>query len=241
MTNGIDMGPDPDKVVLVGDAHHDTDWMLSVIEHAKSVGADTLVQLGDFGYWPGRVDVDRHYLYRLGRALGGDMRLYWIDGNRENHDLLVPGLRYGPIQHLPRGLRWRWWDRTWMAVGGAVSSDKRHNTRFGQEALTDEQVDFCCRPGGVDVIVSHDAPDRVDIPYPRQKAEYYSDEAIAASEAHRKLIGRIVDATGARWVFHGHHHIGYTAHRDQTIVVGLAGHHDGELDGSVKVLTREDI
>ena len=58
--------------------------------------------LGDFGIWPG--PDGRDYLARLDVALAGR------------------------IWHLPRGHRWRWHGRDWLALGGAVSLDRAVRT-----------------------------------------------------------------------------------------------------------------
>lgn len=224
----IDMGPDPVKLMLVGDSHHNHHWLGKVIDVAQQRRVDTIFQLGDFGFWPVRVG-RRSYLDKVNAHLEGTgIRFLWLDGNHEHHSLLVPGFKDRNIQHVPRGYRWQWWGKTWMAVGGAVSPDKNRRTAghdwFPDEHLSLPQVLHCARPGHVDVILSHDCPDRVKIP--QLKSYQFPKNIIDESEAHRGSLGYIVDETGAQWLWHGHYHKHYCAIRQgdnhETFVMGLA-------------------
>lgn len=40
------------RALVVGDLHANTRAAFEVINHAQEVGADLILQLGDFGYWP---------------------------------------------------------------------------------------------------------------------------------------------------------------------------------------------
>jgi Icc-related predicted phosphoesterase len=40
------------RVLFVGDVHGNTEFMAAAIERARIEGVDTIVQVGDFGYWP---------------------------------------------------------------------------------------------------------------------------------------------------------------------------------------------
>lgn len=128
------------------------------------------------------------------------------------------------VAHLPRGLRWTWHGRTWMALGGAHSPDrqmrKEGKSWWPQEHLSDADIEAAIAPGAVDVIVAHDAPDKVDIPGLSPTA--FPVREIAASEEHRRQVGQVVDATTPELFFHGHYHRRYNARRGRTLVVGLA-------------------
>jgi hypothetical protein len=236
----INMGPDPVKLMIAGDWHGNYSWARKALWIANKRGVDTIVQLGDFGYWPNRgrpndLEADPGFVNGLAAELRryGGMRLFWVDGNHENHDMLNPGSGSEVIQHLPRGFRWQWWGKTWMSVGGGVSVDKKWRKQgvswFPEETLTPEQFEYCLRDGTVDIIVSHDCPDKVAIPgiHGQEKTgdvpSLFPPEAIAESEAHRALLGQIVDHTHTRRVFHGHYHRRYNGAREpDTRIIGLA-------------------
>jgi len=244
----IDMSPDPTKLMLAGDTHHSTHWVLGVIAHAANEGVDTIVQVGDFGYWPTRADVDDYFLERISKSLRHHkIRLFWIDGNHDDHGALTPGMRHGLIQHLPRGFRWQWWGKDWMAVGGGVSVDKKWRTPgldwFPEETLSMQQAEHCCRPGNVDIILSHDAPDGVDIPGLDDHATPYPPECITESNQHRKVLGEICNAVLPQLVVHGHYHIAYRSTRlrdgrPATRVIGL-NRDNNPLHESTVTLTKE--
>jgi len=133
---------EPRRVVVAGDWHGNTPWAQKVIRQAATALAAEdrriIVQLGDFGIWPGRAG--RNYLSQLDATLAATTsELWFVDGNHEDFRQLAR-LRPGPdgreqvagrIWHLPRGYRWTWHGRTWLALGGGVSLDKagRHRRR----------------------------------------------------------------------------------------------------------------
>lgn len=217
---------EPSKLMLAGDWHGNTMWAVKAIHHAKRNGADTILQLGDFGYWRDGIEgLDtRKYFRVMHRTLEEcGIDLYWIDGNHEDHSCIenTPGATaltlagYRRITHLPRGFRWDWWGMTWMALGGAYSVDKpwRHEgvSWWPEESLTDEQIAYATRPGNVDVIVAHDAPFGVDIPGigPAHKGGQFPIDQLVASEEHRRKVAHVVDAVSPTMFFHDHYHVRY--------------------------------
>ena len=237
----IDMLPEPKRLMLAGDWHHDTSIATRTIEQAAEMEVDTILQLGDLGFWPERPDVGPGFMTTLATHLMYfGVRMFWVDGNHEDHRLLNPGSGTGMLRHLPRGFRWDWWGKTWMSVGGGVSVDKKFRTEgfdwFPEETLSATQIRHCCRPGKVDIIVSHDCPGRVSIP--GLKYGVYPADAIADSEAHRGVIDGICDVTRPEWLFHGHYHVFYGTKVDDLNVVGLA---DSRAKGNAMVVTREDF
>jgi hypothetical protein len=241
----IDMGYDPGRVVVVGDIHHCGHWATVILDRAAATGIDTIVQVGDLGFWPHRGGTFLQDLADTVEELG--LRFYWIEGNHEDLDALEPGEKTcGQLQHLPRGFRWQWWGKTWMAVGGGVSVDKHHRTPgwdwFPQETLSLAEAQDCARPGGVDIVLSHDCPDRVDIPGLAEHAGWYPDDAIAESEDHRAVLGQICDAVSPSLLVHGHYHIAHETRRDDspTLVRGLD--RDGtHWESSTMVLTADSL
>jgi UDP-2,3-diacylglucosamine pyrophosphatase LpxH len=223
----IDTGPDPETLMLIGDTHHDLDFTLAVIETGRAKGVDTFLQVGDFGYWPNRYP-DFHG--NVDDALGYGERFFFLDGNHDHHGDLVPGMTYGKLRHLPRGFRWQWWGRTWMALGGGATLNRHHYTPgydwFPSETLSTAEALYAMRPGGVDIIVSHDAPNRIPSLDQHLNPARYPAADVAVSDAHRGLVGDILDATGAETLIHGHYHRGYQDRRigiRHAQIIGLGG------------------
>lgn len=232
---------DPTKILLAGDWHGNARWSVHAIEHARDKGADTIVQVGDFGYWiPGMSTT--LFLRDVQVALEqADIQLYWIRGNHEYH----PGIdewdeatggqpwsdrRYPNITHLPNGFRWTWWSQTWLALGGAHSVDRLMRTEgkswWEAEHITDEQAARAMDGGEVDVMVTHDCPAGVDIPgIPSDPSEdtrnYWPMSELIASRNHRAKLARVVDAVKPKRLVHGHYHLWHQAWRGDALVVGL--------------------
>jgi Calcineurin-like phosphoesterase len=227
---------DPEKILVAGDWHGNTRWALNVIWEARTLLADQdpkiIVQLGDFGIWGG--EAGEAYLQQLGFALDqADMTLLFADGNHEDHDLIaswrepgypagaavaVPGTM-GAVFHLPRGHRWTWHGRTWLACGGAASPDRAWRedmeARSGGklwwqgEYITPADEARCISGGPADVLVSHDRPARARVslpPWPRMWA--VADRA--RCDASREAVQRICEGTGVRHVIHGHYHMPFS-------------------------------
>lgn len=232
---------EPTKLAVAGDWHGNGSHAAMAIYRAHDLGADAMVQVGDFGYWTeGRRD---HYLDVVEQAIKETgMWFAWLPGNHEAWpDLPEKGRGKHPslirnTVFLPIGYRWEWWGKKFMAVGGAFSIDrfmrKEGKSVWKEEELTDEDVNWCChQPHGVDVIFAHDCPTGVDIPgigpdsKPRGGAEHWPPDMLARANAHRKQLRKIVDKHKPAVFIHGHYHVPYYIHSvlngENTIYRGL--------------------
>lgn len=244
----MDFTQEPTKIMLAGDWHGNGQWAQKCIHHARKQDADTIVHVGDFGWWVEGLDTHK-YLRHVQRALlECGITLYWVDGNHEDHDKIEEWLdatggapwsdkRYPNIVHLPRGFRWQWWDQTWLAMGGAHSVDRLHRTPgkswWDAEHITEAQIDRAVMGGEADIMICHDCPHGVDIPgihadekLDAAKSSWPVSE-IAAANVHRKKLARVVKYVRPQFLFHGHYHVHYAnllRHDDGfvTKVVGLA-------------------
>ena len=249
---GAGTDPDPTVLMLAGDWHGNLPWAERVIEHAAAREVDTILQLGDFGYWVDDPQTDE-YLSVIDQTAGSaGIRLFWLDGNHEDHTRVadwVDTSRFPNIRYLPRGHRWQWWGLTWMSVGGAMSVDKYYRVEgeswWPGEELTDADVEYASRDGEVDVIVSHDCPRGVDIPGvgPDTKGGARGNwpaDILAEAQRHRDKLATICAATTPGWLFHGHYHIPYTGSLDPTTVMGL-GQDCSKLDEATHIITGADL
>lgn len=257
------MEPEPKRILAVGDTHGSSWVVIQAIEFAVANGCDTILQVGDYGFWLENADTAA-FLKRVQRELVKyGITLYWVDGNHEcfdrinsrpemqrPHHLRTPwSLSKCPnIIHLPRGFRWEWWGKTWMALGGAASVDRLGRTPgkswWPEELLSDEDIEYASRPGKVDVIISHDVPTGVDIPGIGPGLAPNTDSGwpivtLLESMEHRRKVRQVVDAVKPSMIIAGHYHIPYTRYLDAThgkvLVYGLNA--DGQ-NGFVKILDR---
>lgn len=204
------------RVLLAGDWHGNTGWAETCLRTAADSGCEAVLQLGDFGLWPGRAD---EYLDRLDSAAGAaGVRLVWIDGNHEDHDALDrwrsgvdladPVAMREHVAWAGRGSRWTWSGRRFGALGGAVSID-RFLRRPGvnwwpQEKVTAADVERL-GDGPLDVLATHAAPGAVTFTVPPRLRLPAS--IIADAREVRTLLDGAVAATGAGLVVFGHHHM----------------------------------
>lgn len=214
----------PGRIVVAGDWHGNTRWALKVIgraaeqldrEHPKII-----LSLGDFGLWPG----GDGYISALSRALDRNGTVLWfIDGNHEDHDRLrelhasEPGMAPvdpdGRIWHLPRGHRWNWHGRTWLALGGGVSLDRAIRTAgrdwWPEEEITSEQALGVMQAGPAHVLVSHDVPAGVAHSFPPPPS-FWDPRDLKRNDLHRQRLQAVADAVRPGWIAHGHLHRGYS-------------------------------
>jgi hypothetical protein len=140
-------------IIIAGDIHGNFGQLNTLINKKKP---KIVVCCGDFGYWPGHVEID---------IKNKDTIILFCDGNHENHWALrklenteiIPGVFYmprGSTYTLPNGKRV-------LFMGGAESIDryvrKMGVSWFPEETIT--QSDFQNLPAGkIDILISHTCP-----------------------------------------------------------------------------------
>ena len=213
----------PERIGVAGDWHGNTRWATRAVRKIAGLlpadGPRVIVHLGDFGIWPG--PGGQEYLARLDAALeAADAELSFVDGNHEDFTQLA-ALRPGSdgrarvtdrIWHLPRGHRWVWHGRDWLALGGAVSLDRARRTAgadwWPEEEITRRQAASVIEAGPADVMVSHECPAGIEHDFPPPPS-WWSGADLRRSDAHRGLLREVVLAVRPRWLMHGHLHLSY--------------------------------
>jgi Icc-related predicted phosphoesterase len=239
-------GVDPVKVLFVGDTHANLNWTRFVIDSAKRLDADVIVQVGDFGYWE-HTEHGRKFLDAVNEALAeADLDLIWIDGNHENHTVLR--LNYGPggnfhdptpdgfwrirerVFHAPRGSRWTWHGRRFLACGGAYSIDRNWRrpgeSWWPEETIDDEDVRRCIEGGQADVMVTHDTP--AGVRGHMGWATAGDKDNYPESMANRTQLRKVFDVAMPTLLVHGHYHHRNTTRLGGCRIEGLARDDDGE-------------
>lgn len=207
------------KIVVMGDLHYNFGALNRFISREKP---DIILQCGDFGWWPHYHMVARisanHFFDQYAIKLDCT-KLYWCDGNHENHDDLqermkaapgqpleipVPGCRYmprGAVLTLPDG-------RNVLFFGGAQSIDK-HDRVEGEswwpgEIPTQKDLDFARRQikahgGRVDIVISHTAPLLITMGVRGLAPERTADPTTF-------MLNQILEGYSPRQWFFGHFH-----------------------------------
>lgn len=209
--------PRAELIGVAGDWHADGEWGVKVINRLYTYGVRTLIQVGDFGLWPGISGV--RYLDMLNevcRQTG--ITLYTLRGNHDwnwweellGSDFSVRDHQTGGVHvrsHivlLPRTGEFFLQGKSFYVAGGAVSIDKawREPGRswWVEEQLTDKEVD-AVPEHHYDVLLTHDASDRTPF-RDRMKPDL-------ESVIHRQRIDRVLAKTAPDLHFHGHFHTWY--------------------------------
>lgn len=211
----------PRRILVAGDWHGNGEWAEDVIHHAAELlaGEDRklILHLGDFGIWPGAGGAE--YLDDVLCASGDyGVRIWFADGNHEDFSQLE-AFRLDEdrddkyVSWLPRGYRWEWHGRTWVAVGGGVSLDRVIRTEgrdwWPEEEITDEQEVAIIAGGHADVMACHDRPSGVVHTFPDRPA-WWDQRDVDRSERHEERLQRIVDAVRPAHFMHGHLHRAYS-------------------------------
>lgn len=255
------IGHTPERVLVAGDWHGNTGWALGVIDLLERLLPDEphplILHAGDFGIWPG----GESYLEQVTQALGDHhAQLWFVEGNHEWYDRLHSlsqpfggGLAHrGPIplnSHitwLPRGCRWRWHDRTWLALGGAVSVDRALRTAgrdwWSDETINSAQADAVVAAGPADVMLCHDAPASVPLRLPPPDRSWASVD-LARSDRHRELLQDIVDQIRPSHLLHGHYHLSHhrTVHMGHGPVQVRGLNCDGTVTGNYTVVNNRTM
>lgn len=209
------------RIMLLGDTHGNSSWTKRMIERASHLNCDTILQLGDFGFWE-HTERGKDFLKQVSKHSGKhNIDFYWVDGNHENFDLLFSG-QYKAAKHapfwkirdnlfyIPRGTVWDWDGYKFAGLGGAVSIDRDDRipgaSWWNQETIKDRdlmELEANVQGlGRIDFMLMHDAP---YLPASGRR-NYKNDEA---SHGHRKLVQIALDIASPRYLFHGHYHYFY--------------------------------
>lgn len=215
--------PKGGKALLAGDWHGATIQSYYALDYAAKNDIDTIIQLGDFGFWSTQ---DPFILKTQRKAAQLGITVYWIDGNHEHIPRLLAlpldpetGLR--PITeniiHLPRNFRWEWDGISFLALGGAQSIDEGFRVPgrdfFPEERITQTEAYTAMIEGKANVMFTHDAPSTIpnpitDDPYGQaQAAKAFGEDILAKCKSHQDLLSAIVSIVRPEYLFHGHYHL----------------------------------
>lgn len=213
----------PDRALVAGDWHADQIWAPHVIARLPDLLPDEspriVLHAGDFGIWGGQHGTA--YLDRVDKSLTRyDAHIYVVEGNHEDFHLLHALAGSSDPRHavqlrptitwLPRGFRWTWHGRTWLALGGAVSVDRVARTPgvdwFPEEQITEAQTHRIMDDGPADVMLCHDAPAAVPLRLP-PPPQWWDLRDLARSDRHRERLQAIVEVVQPTHLIHGHYHL----------------------------------
>lgn len=241
----------PRRIVVAGDVHGYAPHVEQIIGMAAKLldgePQKIILQVGDFGIMPGPGGLD--YLHAvLDACHEHDVRIWLIDGNHDSPDML-PGLEISGnerqlVNWLPRGYRWEWHGRTWLAMGGAVSVDRAGPPCLSCHGRGATAVQRCRKCGGLgrfprtegvnwwpEERISLADADRAIAGGPADvlvshdcparvvhafpdRPFWYAPADLAAAEENAELLQIVASATRVTHNIHGHLHMGYQRYAD---------------------------
>jgi hypothetical protein len=231
MTAASSMKLTTPSALFVGDTHADAGWLkFVVLPTAVKMGITTIIQVGDFGYWPD----SRKFMQvvKTARAKFG-VDVWFIDGNHEHFTTLnrnvraaqvaagVPEGNREPVElspgfiYLPRGSRITVAGRSVACVGGAASIDRADRivgtSWFPEERINDSDIAAVAAGGHTDILITHDAPAGWHIPGVMSEgplpSSWYAE--LPSCDEHRGRVREVLELVTPSTLIHGHYHSPY--------------------------------
>lgn len=208
------------ELLIAGDWHGNHPWAKKVLNVALDRDIDTVVQVGDFGIWPGHMgeeylNILSRYLMKIQKKHNKNIRLVFVPGNHEDwnqidswdmskvnedgHLEIRPHIFYAGKVNI-----WTWHNKRFASAGGAYSIDRKRRTPnidwWKQEEFTNADLYMLKNlpdAGKIDYLFTHDAP--TSIPMPGLIPDVNSD-------LHRQMMNRVGSFLRPSVWFHGHYH-----------------------------------
>lgn len=238
------------KTFIIGDTHGYFNKLNQFISKYKP---DTIIQCGDFGYWPTLYESQGPYgeTYRffddkndfdLSQIKNHNTKIYWIPGNHEHWINIEKNYKRNnttPIQmkdsnifYCPIGSSEIIDEKQYLFVGGASSYDKQYRKEgfdwFPQEDLTRNDFEFIMdnnHDKKIDVIISHTCPTEFDVGI----YEPYNK----INDWNRKLLSELLKYFKPDYWFCGHWHK-FIQKQHKNTKYTILGHNTGEQRYFVK-------
>jgi Calcineurin-like phosphoesterase len=214
-----------DSVGIAGDWHSDLDWALNSLHTFKEANISVILHLGDFGIWPGANGAI--YIRKLSARLIKNAQVLLVTlGNHEDYvrtaqaQPITEGefagwLQFAPnILIAPRPHRWEWLGRSFVSLGGANSIDREWRTEgiswWPEEQISMGDVYRTIDGGYADIMIAHDAPLDVAIPFNHRDGENnWTTYGLNYAKESRMMMQAAVDGVRPKMFFHGHYHLSY--------------------------------
>lgn len=255
--------PEIKRALIAGDTHGSPKHIEYLYTIAVSYDVDIVLHMGDYGYWEHMKGGPEFLEYTSAKATQTGIPFAFIDGNHENHELLVEYVKdpeedtwwsiRDNLYYIPRGATWEWQGVKFMGFGGAYSIDERQRVKYvswwpneeADEVQIERAVERAEALGGVDVMFTHDVPQELDI----QKIFALQGRGLLTSipgcERSRDKISKVFQACDPSHLFHGHYHLGYrtsfTFNDHKVTAVGLAHENANPLSKSWTVVEIADL
>lgn len=155
-------------LAILGDIHGDYRVLQRAIDYAIERECTALIQLGDFGLFPG----NEQKFYQVCQT---DLPVYFIDGNHDdctrwkNYEIVGKVFGNANLHYVSRGTVMELDNRTIAFMGGAASIDKAWRLKDGahwdkNEQVSQEDVDRLLKNAigkNIDMFLTHCPPNSI--------------------------------------------------------------------------------
>ncbi len=195
-------------IVVCGDFHGKFKQVTKFISDSPEI--TTILQCGDFGFWPRFFNpswygyVSTPYRFDNNTLQNNNVKIYWCDGNHEDHDSIkkiennevIPNVFYmkrGSVLTLEDG-------RKILFIGGAYSIDKDYRTPgrdwFPEETISQQDI-YNLPEEKIDIVISHTAP--IEFKIPDYHEDFYRDPS-------RYALSLVLEKYQPKLWYFGHMH-----------------------------------
>lgn len=205
-------------VFISGDAHGNFDKIYNFARKMQLSTNDSIIILGDMGLCWRKDMQDFHYNTQLWESFKYKCKLFWLEGNHENYDIIqkLPeenNMRKcsDNIYMLERGQVYDFEGKKILTIGGADSVDKfrriRHLSWWEQEQISDEDVAaaLAYKNEKLDYVFSHAAPAAIVDKYKYILCQLSLDEDAIDHTSENQLEILRQNLNFEHWGF-GHYH-----------------------------------
>jgi hypothetical protein len=203
-------------LTLLGDIHGNHSVLRRAIETSVEAGAVALVQVGDFGLFPGN-GIDTGF-YNVTKD--SPIPVYFIDGNHDDCTRWTSLTEVTQIWddanlfYVPRGTVMELDNRTVAFLGGAASIDKDYRLRNGwhwddKEEVRPQDVETLlsnAQGKTIDMLITHCPPGSVIDEHFDPMNKLFFGVGLDWTDPSQALIQRAWEALGTPMVYSGHMH-----------------------------------
>ena len=210
------------NIIVCGDIHGDWGPLNRLIKREKP---EIILQCGDLGYWP-----NLSMSGRIKDILNGPTKIYWCDGNHENHwelslireegvSQLEPNIFYmkrGSTLVLPD-------KRRVLFMGGAASVDRVFR-KLGLDWFPDEVISQSDIEGlpdvDIDIVISHTCPMEIFPRIEEEAIEYYP-WFLKMRDPSQEALSYVYNKYRPPLWYFGHFHMYYKLEYEDTVFTCL--------------------
>lgn len=213
-------------VFISGDAHGNFDKIYNFARKMQLSINNSIIILGDMGLCWRRDMQDFHYNTQLWESFKYKCKLFWLEGNHENYDIIQKLPKENNMRKcsdniymLERGQVYNFEGKKILTIGGADSVDKfrriKHLSWWEQEQISDKDVAAALthKNEKLDYVFSHAAPAAIVDKYKYILCQLSLDEDTIDHTSENQLEILRQNLSFEHWGF-GHYHT--DVHLDDT-------------------------